>query len=453
MMKRYRIAACLLALLLLTVSVSAAPLLPYSIEVNTAANTVTVYTTDEAGEYTVPVKAMICSTARSGYVTPTGNFRLTAFRSPWRLMVDGTYGQYATCFQGNYLFHSICYADDSHDAMIREAYNDLGNPASMGCVRLQTIDAKWIYDNCPAGTPVRIYDDPDDPGPLGKPEKLVDEITPQMHNGWDPTDPADGNPWVFTKAEKIKIKPSKVKLTAGETYVPQVQAEPEDAVIVWKSSDDTVAKVSADGTIMALSAGKTVITAYGEENVKSSCTVTVTGQLLPYKDLDPKAWYYDELKAAVEKGLFSGVSEELFAPDSSMTRAMAVQVLYNMEKKPGEAQEPGFEDVRETDWYYDAVAWAVESGIVTGISETRFAPDRPLTRQDLAMILWRYAGSPETKGTLDHFSDADAVAVYAGQAMAWAVEEGLMQGENQMLMPKKTATRVQTAVIMQRFFQ
>lgn len=65
----------------------------------------------------------------------------------------------------------------------------------MGCVRLQVADAKWIYDNCPGGTQVTIYEDWDSPGPLGKPEKLVDEITPETHNGWEPTDPAEGNPW------------------------------------------------------------------------------------------------------------------------------------------------------------------------------------------------------------------------------------------------------------------
>ncbi|MBR5284042.1 MAG: L,D-transpeptidase, partial [Clostridia bacterium] len=115
-MKVYRLVAVLLIVALLTVGASAAPLLPYAIEVNRAANTVTVYSPDETGAYTVPVKAMICSTARQGYTTPAGTFRLAEFRSEWRLMLDGTYGQYATCFMGNYLFHSICYSDDSHDA-------------------------------------------------------------------------------------------------------------------------------------------------------------------------------------------------------------------------------------------------------------------------------------------------------------------------------------------------
>lgn len=127
MLKRRLICFVLLLVLLAgTVSAAGADVPPYAIKVNRAMNTVTVYELDENGQHTVPVKAMICSTARAGYVTPLGSFRLTAHRSPWRLMLDGTYGQYATCFKGNYLFHSICYSDDSHDAMVREAYNKLG---------------------------------------------------------------------------------------------------------------------------------------------------------------------------------------------------------------------------------------------------------------------------------------------------------------------------------------
>lgn len=194
----------LLILILLVGTVSAAEASPYAIMVNRAANTVTVYAMDEQGAYTVPVRAMVCSTARQGYTTPLGSYRLAEFRSEWRLMLDGTYGQYATCFKGHYLFHSVCYSTNSHDAMVRQAYNNLGSPASMGCVRLQTADAKWIFDNCPAGTPVTIYDDADEPGPLGKPEPLIDEITEEAYNGWDPTDPAEGNPW-RQAAESVEV--------------------------------------------------------------------------------------------------------------------------------------------------------------------------------------------------------------------------------------------------------
>lgn len=165
---------------------------PYYIMVNRQCNAVTVYTLDENGYYSVPYKAMICSTGRN-YATPSGTFRLKAWRKPWQLMFDGSCGQYAVEISGNILFHSVCYTAYYHDRLINAEYNDLGSRVSMGCVRLQVADAKWIYENCGAGTLVTIYDSPD-PGPLGMPEKLVPHLP--AGTGWEPTDPAAGNPWV-----------------------------------------------------------------------------------------------------------------------------------------------------------------------------------------------------------------------------------------------------------------
>lgn len=167
---------------------------PYYIMVNRKANTVTVYGLDDGGYYTVPVKAMVCSVGRSGHKTPMGTYSVTGYKQLWLHMKDGSYGQYATQFYGNYLFHSVCYSKADPSTLLTDEYNMLGDPASLGCVRLQTADAKWIYDNCAAGTKVTVYDG-DDPGPLGKPDRVVSEITPELDNGWDPTDPREENPW------------------------------------------------------------------------------------------------------------------------------------------------------------------------------------------------------------------------------------------------------------------
>ena len=178
-MKRWqRMMTALLAMVMvcgaLMVGASAADTnsLPYEIKVNRKMNTVTVYTQDEAGNYTVPYKAMICSTGRLGHATPLGSYSVTSVKKEWCLMFDGTYGQYSTQFFGNYLFHSICYTAPDPATMLAQEYNMLGGVASLGCVRLQTADAKWIYDNCAPGTRVTIYDS-DDPGPLGKPERAA----------------------------------------------------------------------------------------------------------------------------------------------------------------------------------------------------------------------------------------------------------------------------------------
>lgn len=166
---------------------------PYYIMVNRAQNTVTVYGLGGDGYYTEPVKAMVCSVGREGHGTPAGTFSIGG-RWTWLHMVDGSYGQYATQINGNILFHSVCYTRKDPSTLMTFEYNALGERASLGCVRLQAADAKWIYDNCARGTKVTVYDG-SDPGPLGKPGRTVDCITESMDNGWDPTDPREENPW------------------------------------------------------------------------------------------------------------------------------------------------------------------------------------------------------------------------------------------------------------------
>ena len=425
-MKR-RIFCLLLLLSLLCGSVYAAGSAksPSAIKVNRALNTVTVYGLDENGNHTIPVKAMICSTARKGYYTPLGTFTLIGYRSEWRPMLDGTYGQYATSFNGHYLFHSICYEKPSKDAMLREEYNDLGGPASMGCVRLQTVDAKWIYDNCPAGTKVTVYEDPDVPGPLGKPEKLVSHITEQMYakyNGWDPTDPAAGNPWTFTEAESLAFVQPELPVTAGIKQQLRVEVTPAEAAecgMSWKSSDPSVVRIDADGAIVGLSAGTAQITATSWNGVSATCTVTVTGQLLPFDDLTPGAWYYGELRSALQQGLLHGLGNSKFGPEQAMTRAMVVQMLYNLEHSPKTQTEAVFTDVAEDAWFRDAVLWAYGKGIVTGASETEFEPERAMSRQELAAVLWRYAGAKEAEGDLSVYDDWEQAADYAQMPLRW----------------------------------
>ena len=146
---------------------------------------------DEAGEYTVPYKAMICSTGLYN-ATPRGTYQIST-KYLWRELYGGVYGQYATRIHGGVLFHSVPYYSKSKSSLCTDKYNKLGQQASMGCVRLTVEDAKWIAENCPVGTTVEIYDD-DDPGPLGKPEAIkIDTDSP--NKGWDPTDPDEDNPW------------------------------------------------------------------------------------------------------------------------------------------------------------------------------------------------------------------------------------------------------------------
>ena len=165
---------------------------PYYIKVNRQANCVTVYTYDESGNYTVPVKAMTCSVGLDNK-TPLGVSKISD-KYNWRLLFGNVYGHYAIRFNGHIMFHSVPYMTPSNDTLKEGEFNLLGQPASLGCVRLCVADVKWIYDNCGKGTIVEVYDSPD-PGPLGKPEMpKIDENSP--YKNWDPTDPNPANPWL-----------------------------------------------------------------------------------------------------------------------------------------------------------------------------------------------------------------------------------------------------------------
>lgn len=163
--------------------------LPYVLYVNRKQNIVTVYTYDEAGKYTKPVKAMVCSTG-SDNGTPTGSFEITD-KYTWRLLFGDVYGQYACRITGHILFHSVPYLEKDKSTLLAGEYNKLGEQASDGCIRLCVADVKWIYDNCASGTKVVIYDG-DGEEPLGKPEIPSIPVSSQ----WDPTDPDAENPWL-----------------------------------------------------------------------------------------------------------------------------------------------------------------------------------------------------------------------------------------------------------------
>lgn len=187
---------------------------PYYIMVNRQANCVTVYEQDESGEYTIPMKAMVCSVGVSER-TPLGTFR-TSDKYTWRYLFGDVYGQYAYRINKNILFHSVPYYTKNKGDLESEEYNKLGEPASLGCIRLSVEDAKWLVDNCPSGTKVTIYDSPD-PGPLGKPTpKKIDLNSP--YKGWDPTDPDVGNPWhsfFATSSATTTAASTTVKTTAA----------------------------------------------------------------------------------------------------------------------------------------------------------------------------------------------------------------------------------------------
>lgn len=197
--------------------------LPYYIKVNRAMCCVTVYGIDSENKYTIPVKAFACSVGREAHDTIVGENYRTTDKYEWRLMVDQTYGMYAYRIYGSYLFHSVPYYTASHGSLESEEFNKLGTPASLGCVRMCVRDVKWIYDNCPVGTGVTIYDDETTPGPLGKPEVIKIPLN-SPNSGWDPTDPDVNNPWLKESAKITGAKDLTVKIGEEVDFLKGVKA-------------------------------------------------------------------------------------------------------------------------------------------------------------------------------------------------------------------------------------
>lgn len=245
---------------------------PYQIKVNRAANCVTIYGIDDNGFYSIPVKAMTCSTGKNVGDTPLGNGAITD-KYTFHPMVDGTYGQYAVRYmEGGILFHSVPYYTQNKNDLETEQFNLLGSVASLGCVRLNVRDALWIYDNCPKGTDVIVYDDAENPGPLGKPDTIKIPINSQ-YAGWDPTDPDPSNPWSQYKATISGA--SDVTINAGDAFDPR-----EGVTAIDTCGNDISDKIKLHGSLDTGIPGTYSITYTVKDAIDSEDSVTITVTVL-----------------------------------------------------------------------------------------------------------------------------------------------------------------------------
>lgn len=181
---------------------------------------------------------------------------------------------------------------------------------------------------------------------------------------------------------------------------------------------------------------------------------TTTANIKAFKDIATGAWFEDSVKVMLEKGIMKGVSDTAFEPTANVTRAQFVTMLYRIAGRP-EAGANTFADVPAGSYYEKAVAWASEKKIVNGYSKDKFAPSDSITREQLATMLYKYAGSPEAKALdASAFGDADTVSDYAKAAVGWAVEKGIITGaENKTIAPKQNATRAQVAAMVERYLK
>ena len=175
-----------------------------------------------------------------------------------------------------------------------------------------------------------------------------------------------------------------------------------------------------------------------------------------FTDVEENGWYHTGVDFMVRNGFMNGVADDAFDVDGNLTRAQLVTILYRIAGEPESTATNPFADVADGQWYTNAVIWAAENGIVKGVNTTTFAPNDQITREQIATILFRYAKAEKVEGKLAGFPDAEKISDYAADAMAWAVEQGLINGISESdgktyLAPQETATRAQIAVILMRY--
>jgi hypothetical protein len=193
----------------------------------------------------------------------------------------------------------------------------------------------------------------------------------------------------------------------------------------------------------------------GDVTVKA--TFEQEGWKNPYSDVSSNNWYYEAVQYVTEKGLMEGIGGGLFAPNTELNRAMLVTILYRLEGQP-EAASANFTDVPGSSWYASAVNWAAANKIVEGYPDGTFAPTKSLTREEMATILYRYAAykgyDTTATGDLSGFADGASVSSWAETAVIWAVDQGVISGMGgNVLNPKGTATRAQVAQVLMNYLE
>ena len=213
------------------------------------------------------------------------------------------------------------------------------------------------------------------------------------------------------------------------------------SVDVTKNSDGTYKFTMPDGNVTVKA-----------EFAKKAENDTVCTDM---KDIDQSKWYHEAVHYVVEKGIMNGYNKNEFGPNDTLSRAMLAQILYNNAGKPTAAKNTSCSDIKPGDWFASAVNWASENNIVTGFTDGTFKPGANITREQLAVMLYRYAGQPATTGSLANFTDAASVSGYAQQAMQWATANGIITGNGSAttLDPQGNATRAQAAAMIMRYLE
>lgn len=174
-----------------------------------------------------------------------------------------------------------------------------------------------------------------------------------------------------------------------------------------------------------------------------------------FTDVAQDAWYYDDVAYVYEHKLFDGVTSTSFSPSGKMQRCMMTTVLHRLAGRPAVSYTALFSDIPDGQWYTDGTIWAGQREVVTGVGDGRFSPFANVTRQEIAVILYRYAGqmgyNMSQSADLSRFGDGEAVALWGREAVSWAVGAGILNGSNGLLLPYGDATRAEVSAMLHRF--
>ena len=193
----------------------------------------------------------------------------------------------------------------------------------------------------------------------------------------------------------------------------------------------------------------------GEEyaDLNGQGRITILVPTYEFEDVEEGKWYYDAVQFVLGKGMMQGMGDGTFAPDKALTRAQLVQIMYNIAGQPAVETKKSFSDVKAGDWFYDAVMWGAEKGVVDGMGDGTFAPNDEITREQMVTIIWRYVGKPEASAEKLEFTDAADVSEWAEAAVLWAAEAGVVKGMGDgTFAPGGESTRAQAAQVMVNYF-
>jgi hypothetical protein len=282
-----------------------------------------------------------------------------------------------------------------------------------------------------------------------------EEPKPEVYQVYLPVDPGAGDITMYLTE-------------VGKDTIVTIVVTPQDGYEVDKvsakdSSDKSLSvKRNANGTYSIVMPASDVYVDVSFAKIptgRERCFRDLLCPISEFSDSTPTAWYHDGIHFCLENEILRGYGDGTLRPERTTTRAELVQILYNMEGRPEIYSTSAYDDVNDGDWYIHAIVWATENHIVEGYGDGNFGPNDPVTHEQIAKIIYRYAVfnrlDVSASKELTLFPDADQVSSWAVDYIKWAVGAGLIEGRNEggtnVLAPKEGATRAEVATLIMRF--